>query len=151
LLIWEKRAKSFYQMGFTSLEFVHFDCCCSGRLTINSYNQLVEGGEIGQAFDGPHSDMSWALRMHNPLKSQAYLGWWGPVPEGNPPPVPEDAYQKWTRNMWKKLGEGDDFYQALLYAISQQTDFTPKAPANNFRLKGEEEDFLWEIYLRNDY
>jgi hypothetical protein len=134
-------------MNFHSVKFAYFDTCYSGRLIINSYGQLVEGrpGEIGQAFDGPHSDMSWALRMHNPLKSQAYLGWWGKA-ISDPPPW-ETAYQKWTRNEWGKLGDGDDLLMAINCAISQQTEAGPKDPINNFRLKGH--GLIQDIKLEN--
>ena len=135
---WETRLKSFVTMGFNYLEFAYFDCCYSGRLKINSYNQLVEGqpGQIG-VFDGPHSDMSLALGMGDTSRSRAYQGWYNPVPIGMPPPWSEDEYQKWTRLEWEYLGEGYDLYWALMYVINEQTDFSPGAPVNNYRLKGQ--------------
>jgi hypothetical protein len=139
LLIWEKRAKSFYQMGFTSLEFVHFDCCCSGCLRINSLNELIVGqpGQEG-IFDIPHSDMSIALRMDDTSKSRIYQGWYS-NPEVAFPPCETD-HQKWTRNEWDALGAGDNLQMAIMYAnaVTQQTNpEEPNAPINDFRLKGQ--------------
>jgi hypothetical protein len=84
-----------------------------------------------------YSDMSWALYMYNPDKSQVYQGWWGPVPIGQPPPAPEDEYQKWNRIEWEKLGEGYSLYDALTYVILEQTEFGPDDPVNNYRIKGQ--------------
>jgi len=136
---WETRAKSFVTMGFNYLEFAYFDCCYSGRLKINAYNQLVEGqpGQVGVVFDGPHSDMSLALGIGNSGRSRVYQGWYDAVPIGMPPPWPEDEYQKWTRLEWEYLGDGYDLYWALWYVIWEQTDFSPGAPVNNYRLKGQ--------------
>jgi hypothetical protein len=91
--------------------------------------------------------MSWALRMNNSSKDQAYLGWYG-EPTSNEPNAPEHAYQKWTRNEWERLGEGDNILEALIYAIGQQTQAGPKDPMNNFRVKGQ--GFVDDIFLSND-
>jgi hypothetical protein len=117
---------------------------------INSHDELVEGQpeQVGVVFDGPYSDMSVALGMYDPTKNQAYQGWYGPVPIGNPPPYPEDEYQKWTRLEWERLGDEDNLFMALLYVISQQTDFSPDAPVNNYRLKGHGN--IWDVLLRNN-
>jgi len=147
---WERKVNSFYSIiGFTNLEFAYFDACYSGRLKISN-GRLVEGqpGQTGIAFDGPESDMSWALYMYNPDKSQVYQGWWGPIPIGQPPPAPEDEYQKWTRLEWERLGEEDSLYDALTYVINQQTNFGPQDPVNNYRLKGHGN--IWDIFLRNN-
>jgi len=101
-------------------------------------------------FDGPYSDMSFALRMYDPTEeSRVYQGWYCKIPIGPPPPLPEDEYQKWTRNVWESLGDEESLYDALLYAISQQTNlWDPNAPVNAYRLKGH--GFFWEIFLRNN-
>ncbi len=132
------------------MKFVHFDCCYSGRLKINANDQLVEGqpGQEG-LFDLPHSDMSLALRMDDTSRSRAYQGWYDLVPIGRPPPEPEDEYQKWTRLEWEELGDEESLYWAIMHVINQQTDFSPSAPVNNYRLK-KGQGFLWNIYLRND-
>jgi len=121
-------------MGFCPLEFAYFDCCYSSRLKMNASNQLVEGqaDQIG-IFDGPHSDMSLALGMGETSVSRAYQGWY----DKSWFSLLGTEYQRWARLEWEALGNGDDLYQALNYVISQQTDFGPDAPVNNYRLKGQ--------------
>jgi hypothetical protein len=60
----------------------------------------------------------------------------------------ETECQKWTRLEWEKLGEGEDLYSALYDVIGQQTDFSPGAPVNNYRLKGQ--GFFDEIELNGN-
>ncbi|MFA5239261.1 MAG: hypothetical protein WC476_06085 [Phycisphaerae bacterium] len=145
------RSKSFYLMGFTFLEYVQFDTCYSGRLMVTSYEELIEGlpGQLGVILDAPVSDMSLALGMHEPTRSRCYHGWYDKLPIGNPLPYPENDYQKWTRNVWEKLGDEDNLDEAIDYAISQQTNFhDPNAPVNAYRLKGT--GLIWDIFLRNN-
>jgi hypothetical protein len=73
----EYTTRSFYAMGFDSLEFVYSDACYGGHLKINANNDLVEGqpGYMG-GFDGPHSDMSIALGMGETSKTRFYQGWY---------------------------------------------------------------------------
>ena len=118
---------------------------------LTSYDELVEGlpGELGVVLDNPISDMSIALGMRQPSKSRCYHGWYDIRPVGNPPPLPENDYQKWTRNVWEKLGDKDNLDEAIDYAISQQTNlWDPKAPVNAYRLKGT--GLIWDILLRNN-
>jgi len=140
---------SWAAMGFQSLELAYFDCCYSGRLKINANNQLVEGqpGQIG-VFDGPHSDMSYALGLASTNRDCVYHGWYD---------VATVSYQitnfnKWTQDVWNKLSigvVGGDIYTALQYAISRQTSFVdPKAPVNTYRLKGH--GMISEVGLHND-
>jgi hypothetical protein len=145
---WENRSKSFASMGFKFLEFAYFDSCHSGRLRIDSHDQLIEGqpGQQG-LFDVPHSDMSLALGMDEPSRSRFYQGWWNEIPGGLPWPL-EGDYQKWAQNEWERLGDQDSLHMALLYVISQQEDFTPDAPVNNYRLKGQ--GIIWEVYLNSN-
>jgi len=129
-------------MGFNSLEFAYFFCCWSGHLKINADNQLVEGqpGQQG-IFDIPHSDMSLALGMGETSISRAYQGWYDKSYAGF-----FSEYSEFTRDEWGKLGEGDNLYEALNYAISQQTEFVdPNAPVNTYRLKGQ--GFITDIRL----
>ena len=77
-----------------------------------------------------HGDMSWALKMSSSY-TQIYQGWWGEVPKGGTSKYNHFAYHEWT-----KLGEGDNLYQALLYAINE-TDWIPDGPHDNFRLMGQ--------------
>jgi hypothetical protein len=130
---------SWAAMGFHSLEFAYFNCCYAGRLKINANNQLVIGqqGQIG-VFDGPHSDMSYALGMANTNRDCAFQGWydkaWFALNGASP-------FSKWTLDEWSELSEGvvgGDLYTAIQYAISRQTSFLdPNAPVNTYRLKGQ--------------
>ena len=144
LEIWEDHTKSFYSMGFTTLEFVYSNACWGGHLKINANNQLVEGqpGQIG-IFDGPHSDMSLALGMGETSKSRVYQGWFGEVWTNF---LWQNDYSQFSQDIWKTLGQGDNLVQAITYAISQQTEFDdPNAPVNTYRLKGQ--GFLTDIRL----
>jgi hypothetical protein len=127
-------------MGFTSLEFAYFDYCESGHLKINSADQLVEGreGQIGE-FDGPHSDMSWALGMASTIRDCAYQGWYD-KPNFNHWLFPPTKFQKWTRDEWTEfsLGQGvSNLSTAIDYANWEQPDiFDINSPVNTYRLKG---------------
>lgn len=140
---------SWAAMGFNSLEFAYFNCCYSGQLKINTNNELVEGqrGHIG-GFDGPHSDMSYALGMASTNRNCAYQGWYGKpyfTLDGSSP------FNKWTVDEWSKLSlgvAGGDLSTAIQYAISKQTSFMdPNAPVNTYRIKGH--GFINEIGLHN--
>jgi len=128
----EKTANSMFLTGFSQgeLKFVHFDCCCTGRLKLSG-SKLVEGqpGQQG-LFDLPHSDMSWALRMSS-SQTQVFQGWWGEFKKGETSKFNHFAYHEWT-----KLGEGDNLYNALMYAINE-TDWIPDGPHDNYRVKGQ--------------
>jgi hypothetical protein len=130
---WESKANSFAMMGFNSLEFAYFNACYSGRLKINSSNQLVEGerGEVYD-FDAPQSDMSFALGMSEPSRSRAYQGWHDEFFIGSR--WWENEYQRWIRLEWEELGIGENLYWALYYTIQQQTEFGPLDPVNNYVL-----------------
>jgi hypothetical protein len=133
--------KTFYSMGFTNMnvKFAYFDCCLSGRLKINANNELIEGqsGPVG-LFDLPQSDMSFALGMDEPSCSHLYQCWYDKSKVKFRRKDPETWYQKWSRNEWEKLGEGDNIEEAVIYAIGQQTNLEdPNAPVNTFRFKGQ--------------
>lgn len=138
---WEEMADSFYFMGFTSLEYVQFDTCWSGRLTINSDNQLVEG-QPGQ-FDelppeeGLLSDLSLALGMHESIfETRAYQGWYDEF-KSRVWPL-KSKYQQWTQDMWERLSAGDTVGEALTIAIGRQSGSSdPNTPVNTFRFKGQ--------------
>ncbi len=88
--------------------------------------------------EGLVSDMSEALGMNQGALygNRGYQGWYY-VAESNHRSEPESWPQKWTRNVWERLGEGDNIKEAIEYAISQQTNLEdPNAPVNNYRLKG---------------
>jgi len=142
-----KRAKSFYSMGFNTLEFVYLDSCYGGRLMINDDGELVEGqpGQLGQVYDEPVSDMSLALGMHEPTRDRFYFGWY----DESTFSVWTTDYQDWTEDIWERLGDEDNLQLAITYAINQQTNLSdPNNPANAYRLKGN--GFPWEVFLRND-
>ncbi len=125
--------KELRRTGFSQgeLKLLHFDCCLTGRLKITGDNRLIEGPEGSQGLLSYfHGDMSWALKMSSSY-TQIYQGWWGEVPKGGTSKYNHFAYHEWT-----KLGEGDNLYQALLYAIDE-TDWIPDGPHDNFRLMGQ--------------
>jgi hypothetical protein len=114
-----------------------------GRLIINEHNQLVEGkrGRISLPFyENLRSDMSWALGIHEYyFDNRAYQGWYDTIETAL---WPLTDYQKWTRDMWERLGAGDTITQALFITAGRQTNWTdPNAPVNSYRLKGQA-DFL---------
>lgn len=120
------------------------DCCYSGRLKINASNQLVIGqpGYIG-LFDGPHSDMSLALRMDDTSRSRVYQGWYDKVWTNF---LWQNEFSAFSQDEWYILGQGENLAQAITYAISQQTEFDdPNAPVNTYRLKGQ--GFFTDIRL----
>jgi len=129
---------SWAAMGFHCLEFAYFNCCYSGRLKINSLDQLVEGqpGQIGN-FDGPHSDMSFALGMVDTVNDRAFQGWYDKpyfMLNGQSP------FNKWTVDEWNNLALGEGYSNldtAIQAAIRGQTSFVdPYDPVNTYRLKG---------------
>lgn len=128
---------SFAQMGFTSLKYVYFDCCFTGRLKIDGRGNLIEGSPGSQGIlDCPDSDMSWALG--NP----AYQGWYDECPHGK-----RSTFSKFSKDEWEKLRDGNTLYQALLYAISK-SDIDPQFsedPAEHFRLKERQDIFSLKV------
>jgi hypothetical protein len=138
---WEPRVKSFFAMGFNSLEFAQFFCCYSGRLKIDSQGQLVEGqpGQSG-TFDGSQSDMSIALGMGEPSRSRYYQGWFN---KADVRFLPETEYQEFSRIEWEELGNGNNLYWALYEAIWH----AGIDAVYNYRLKGQ--GSLMDIELRN--
>lgn len=129
----ETTANSMYQIGFDQgeLKFVHFDCCLTGRLKLTGDNRLIEGPGGSQGLLAYyHSDMSWALKMQSSY-TQIYQGWWSEFKKGGISKYNHFAYHEWT-----KLGEGDNLYNALMYAINE-TDWIPDGPHDNFRLMGQ--------------
>jgi hypothetical protein len=73
------------------------------------------------------------------ISDRAFHGWFNDIPVGF-----WTEYGKWTRAVWKALGEGNNLEDALIYAVDHTT-IGPNYPSNNFRLKGQ--GFIWEIYL----
>jgi len=142
---WEYVTKSFYSMGYTTLEFVYSNSCWGGHLKINSNNELVEA-EPGEAydFDAPQSDMSIALGMDEPSKSRFYRGWNN---EYLTNALWDTEFQEWARLEWQFLGEGENLYWALYYTIMQQTEFGPDDPVNNYILRGQ--GSMMDIQLRS--
>lgn len=104
---------------------------------------------MGVVYDEPISDMSIALGMHEPSRSRVYQGWYDRSTSSLPFWPFRTDYQKWTQDEWKRLGDGEDLYTALLYAISHQTNFDdPNAPVNTYRLKGQ--GSLFDIELNGN-
>ncbi|MBN2019512.1 MAG: hypothetical protein JW749_04735 [Sedimentisphaerales bacterium] len=144
----EDEKKSFYSMGFDSLEFAYFDTCYSGRLMINDNDELVFGqpGQMGIVFDSPISDMSLALGMHEPSRSRVYQGWYD-IPFTKFWPFETD-YQQWTQDEWMWLGLGGNLSEAINDAISRQEHFSDvNDPVNCYRLKGQGN--IEDVILRN--
>lgn len=138
----EANVHTWASMRFDRLRLFFTDQCFGGRLKIDGTNKLVEGqtGQIG-VFDGPHSDMSLALGLDNTYEARAYHGWYsyGWVGYGIATADPwRESYQKWSRNVWFKLGESSyNLQEALEFAIQETESFTPRAAVNNYRLKGQ--------------
>lgn len=129
----EKTANSMFLTGFSQgeLKFVHFDGCSTGHLKLTGDNRLIEGPGGSQGLLAYyHNDMSWALKMQS-SSTQIYQGWWGDFKKGETSKFNIFAYHEWT-----KLGEGDNLYNALMYAIDQ-TPWVPDGPHDNFRLMGQ--------------
>jgi hypothetical protein len=132
---WENEVKSFAVMGFTNLEFAYFDCCYSGRLKINSSNQLVQCAPGQQGLLSMYqSDMSFALGMSSGYSDCAYQGWYDLVSSKFPPN--ETEYQRWSRLEWYGLEDRTNLYDALIYVIGQQYYFGTYDPVNCYRLSG---------------
>lgn len=132
----ENTTKSFFKMGFQDLEFVYFNCCNGGKLKINANEQLVIGqeGKYG-VLDGPYSDMSIALGMHNnnPDKNRVYQSWFDNVSTGD-----VSKFNKWGKDQWGKLGEGETLGVAISYAYGRSSEDgeTGRDPREDYRLKG---------------
>ena len=132
----ENTTKSFFKMGFNDLEFVYFNCCNGGKLKINANDQLVIGqeGKYG-VLDGPYSDMSLALGMHisNPDKNRVYQSWFDNVSTGD-----VSKFNKWGKDQWGKLGEGETLGVAISYAYGRSSEDgeTGRDPREDYRLKG---------------
>jgi hypothetical protein len=129
----ETTANSIYRIGFApgQLKFVHFDCCWTGRLKLTGDGKLIEGPEGQQGLLATYqNDMSCALGMQSG-ETQVYQGWWNKFEKGELTEFDLFAYHEWT-----KLGEGDNLYDALTYAINH-TDWVPDGPHDNYRLMGQ--------------
>jgi len=126
------RNLSFAQMGdFTHLLFAHFDVCYTARLKLDG-GELKEGEEDGSKwmFDGPDSDMSWALR------SPLYQGWYDICPQGGDSEFSEFSYIEWT-----ELRDNEALFYAIMEAINN-TSIDPvsgRAPYEDVRVKGRED------------
>jgi len=132
---WENTVNSIALIGFPQgrLKYIHFDCCYTGRLKLTGDNRLIEGsaGQEG-LFDIPHSDMSWALGMASGA-TQVLQGWWGEVPKGD-----LSKFNKFSIDEWTKFKEGDNLYDALMYAIQHgDPDPLEEGPLETYRLKGQ--------------
>jgi hypothetical protein len=80
--------------------------------------------------------MSLALGMDEPLYSHFYQGWYDVYKQNTP--YNETSFQKWTRDMWWRLGAGDTVGFALVITIGDQPGSSdPNAAVNSFRFKGQ--------------
>jgi hypothetical protein len=143
---WETKTNSFAMMGFYYLEFAYFESCYSGHLKINASNQLVEGqpGQNGVIYDGPYSDISFALGIEDISKDRIYQGWFD---KSWVNPLWSTEYQEWTQSEWYRLGQGDSLYDALDYVIMHWDPTSdPNDPVNAYRIKGLGD--LTNIFLR---
>jgi hypothetical protein len=126
-------------MGFTSLEFVFFDCCHAGKLKIDSYDRLVKGqqGQTG-VFDGPQSDMSVALGMATGVpRSCVYQSWFDDASASS-----ISTFSKFAQDEWNQLALGRGFtnlYTAMGFAIGRARvdPILGTNPMNMYRLKGQ--------------
>ena len=84
--------------------------------------------------------------MADTSQSRFYQAWFSESESGFPWAWPiawlpnvddETEYQKFSRNEWEALGEGEELYWALNIAISEQDNFGPDSPAYNYRIKGQ--------------
>jgi hypothetical protein len=141
----EQILKSFITMGFTDLRFFYNDSCLGAHLTIDSGTGLLMWGGSGEQslFDFVHNDMSVACGLADTSQSRFYRGWFNESESGFPwawwiPGADEEtAYQKFSRNEWEALGDGEELYWALSEAIWKQDHFGPDDPVQNFRIKGQ--------------
>ena len=144
----EQTVHSFVTMGFTDLRFFYNDSCLGGHLTIDFGTGLLMWGGSGEQslFDFVHNDMSVACGLTDTSQSRFYQGWFSESESGFPWAWPiawlpnvddETEYQKFSRNEWEALGEGEELYWALSEAIAEQDYFGPDSPAYNYRIKGQ--------------
>ncbi len=128
----EHTARTWAEIGFTNLKYVHNDSCYGGRLYINSSWQLTEGASGQQGlFSMPHNDMTIALNLLS-NDSKFYLSWYKEFEGGY-----ASKYYQFSCNVIAKLEEGKDLYESLLYAISQCTGSGDKDPRNDYRVLGQ--------------
>jgi hypothetical protein len=120
------------EVGFYDLCYVHYDSCYSGKLYIDSRNQLVEGkqGQTG-LFSGPHNDMTMALNLSS-NRSKFYFGWFSNFIAG----YTSDHYQ-FSCDIICTLTEGKKLDEALLHAINDCRASSPPDPRNEYRIKGQ--------------
>jgi hypothetical protein len=129
----EETVPTWKEIGFKDLVSAHFDGCYTGRLTINSAGQLVEGdkGPIG-LFSGPHSDLTEALGLVSD-KSRFFFGWYGGFVAGSGSP-----YYQFSCNVIGTLQEGKSMYEAIQYAIKHCSGTQPGLdPKDDYRIKGQ--------------
>jgi hypothetical protein len=146
----ERAVPTWASMQFDRIQFFYNDACYGGRLKINGAGQLVEGqpGQMGVVYDGPHSDMSLALGLQDTYEARCYHGWYDKGWVGWAVTSNEhSSYQEWGKDVWQKLREGHNLYDALQYAISETEWFGPTAAVNNYRLKGQ--GLLTDIRIRH--
>ena len=108
-----------------------------GRLKFDGAGHLVEGqpGQLGVVFDGPQSDISLALNMQDTYEPRCYHGWWQEGWVGWAViPNEYSTYQEWGKDVWQKLGEGKNLYDALNYAIQETELYGPESAVQNYRL-----------------
>lgn len=137
----EKYAPTWASMNFDRLRFFYAHSCYSGRLKIDRTGTLVErqSGRQGLVYDaGGHSDISLALRLDDDYESRYYHGYWN---KGVLDLIFQTSYQKWTKNIWSKLGDWQDLNDAVLYAIDQAVQDgninDPNSVLSNYRLFGQ--------------
>lgn len=133
----EQTLKSFITMGFTDLRYFDFDGCLGAHLTIDDGTGELMWGAMGEQglFDFPQNDMSVACGMTNTSESRFYTSWFNESESRVWPN--ESSFQKFTRNKWEALGDGEELYWAYFEAISQQDHFGPDDPVQNYRIKGQ--------------
>jgi hypothetical protein len=156
----EQTLKSFVSMGFQKLEFVHFDGCLGGYLTIHPLGILMKGhsGEQGLSSDVTHNDMSLAFCAGRPNDTFLYQGWYNESESFIPVPWPkidwwiiqlgETSYQKFSRIEWEELGDGKTLYWALWETTQKQTEFGPDDAVQNYRIKGQ--GSIFDVRLRSN-
>lgn len=135
----ELYTRTWASMNFDRLVWFYNDACFGGRLKIDGAGNLIEGqpGQIG-LFDGPYSDMSFALNMQNTYESRCYHGWWQEGWVGWAFPANDrSTYQEWGKDVWQKLGEGNNLDDALKYAIHETELRGSESAVKNYRLKGQ--------------
>jgi hypothetical protein len=125
----EKTIKTWKEMDFLDLRLVTFDACWNGHLRINSSGQLVENtnndwrGDMTEAFNLYYDDsffFSWFDKWNSGCTSE---------------------FSKFSRNIWRKMGEGYSLQYGLNYAIvqahSEYFDGKTRDPRYEYRLFGQ--------------